>query len=95
MLILFHTGFHTEQIQFLNCRLYFIHTNIVLHILTNLKYITIVVQELLTLPVQQMPRPDLKWVSVAQSLVFCILLCPPVFFILSFIVDIVIVCPSS
>jgi hypothetical protein len=95
MLILFHTGFHTEQIHFLNCRLYFIHTNIVLHILPNLKYIAIVVQELLTLPVQQMPRPDLKWVSVAQSLVFCILLCPPVFFILSFIVDIVIVCPSS
>jgi hypothetical protein len=89
VLILFHTGFLTEQIHFPNCRLYFLHTSIALHILTNLKYITIVVQELLTLPVQQMPRPGLKWVRVAQSLVFCIILCQPVFLILSFIAYIV------
>jgi hypothetical protein len=89
VLILFHTGFLTEQIHFPNCRLYFLHTSIALHILTNLKYITIVVQELLTLPVQQMPRPGLKWDRVAQSLVFCIILCQPVFLILSFIAYIV------
>ena len=61
----------------------------------HLRRVSLVEQELLTLPEHPSSNPVFSWVRVIRSLVLCVMFCRSLFVLLSFFFGHCVVCPSS
>ena len=74
----------------------FSHSWLITGFVTRLtRRVSLVEQELLTLPEHPSPPPNFSGVRVTQSLVFCVMFCRLLFVLLSFSFGNCVVCPSS